>query len=398
MRFLVVDDDPTYRDYLRWHIGAAWPEAQVDEYAPQGTPPEQARFAPRNYDLILLGHPIDGEQGFAWLEGLKARAGCPPVVVFASPSNELLAVDALKSGAASFFPKRSIDHARLAKTLRCELETAGRLRRSPVPLAAPGSMLPRGYRYLETLHEGELASVFLAEGPQGNEVALKVIRCDADSAAAYLFERFLQEYEVIGRLHHPNVVSIHELGVADDRAFIAMEYLPGGRMSDRIGRIEPGDVVPWMYQLASALRVIHAAGVLHRDMKPANILFRDASTLVLIDFGLAKRVELDAAITDTGRIFGTPYYMSPEQGHADDVDERSDIYSLGCIFYELLTGRRPFTARSAMGVIYKHSHAPRPELGGEHARFRPLLERMMAVDPADRQQSAGELLYEIAAL
>lgn len=396
--FLIIDDDATYREYLRWHVGAEWPEARIDEHAPGDAAPGGVGFALGNYDLILLGHPLGDERGFEWLAGLRARAHCPPVIVFASPSNEMLAVDALKAGAASFFPKHGVRHARLAETLRCELETAGRLRPGLEPLDAPGSALPRGYRYLETLHTGELASVFLASGPTASRIALKVIRCDSDTGVEYLFDRFLQEYEVIARLRHPNVVAIHDLGIADDRAYIAMEHLPCGRMSDRIDRLASGDVVPYMYQLASALRAIHGSGVLHRDLKPANIMFRDEDTLALIDFGLAKRVELGAMITDTGRIFGTPHYMSPEQGHADELDARSDIYSLGCIFYEMLTGRRPFSGRSAMGVIYKHSQAPRPELGAEHARFEPLLQRMIAVDPEQRQQSADELLHEIAAL
>lgn len=398
LRFLVVDDDAKYRELLRYHVGAEWPDAHVDEHAPQGAQPGAASIAPGSYDLILLGHPLRHETGFEWLEGLRARPRCPPVVVFASPSNELLAVDALKAGASSFFPKQPLSHARLAQTLRCELETAGRLGPAREPLDTSDSSLPRGYRYLETLHAGELASVFRVEGPLGVPIALKVIRCGADSGTGYLFERFLQEYELIARLYHPNVVRIHDLGVTDDRAFIAMEYLASGRLSDHIGQLPPGDVVPCMYQIASGLRAVHGAGVLHRDLKPTNIMFRDADTVALIDFGLAKCIELGAAITDTGRIFGTPYYMSPEQGHADRIDERSDIYSLGCIFYEMLTGRRPFTARSAMGVIYKHSHAERPPLGDGHARFEPLLERMMAVEPDARPQSASALLDEIAAL
>lgn len=399
LRFLVIDEDPTYRELLRYHVGVEWPRAHIEERAPCDARPDDPRLVLGSYDMVLLGHPLDGEDGLEWLGRLKDDARCPPVIVFAASSDALLAVDALKAGAASFFPKDDLDHARLAKTLRCELEAAGRVGPRLEPLDAPGSALPRGYTYLETLHSGELASVFLAEGPEARRIALKVIRCDPDSGIEYLLERFLQEYEAIARIHHPNVVRIYDLGISDDRAFIAMEYLPGGRMSERIGRdLGSADVVPYMYQLASALRVTHGAGVLHRDLKPANVMFRDRDTLALIDFGLAKRVELAAVITDTGRIFGTPFYMSPEQGHADTVDARADIYSLGCIFYEMLTGRRPFSGRSAMGLIYKHSHAPRPELGDEHARFRDLLGRMMAIDPAERPQSAAELLYEIAAL
>src|SRR5690606_13548858 len=116
------------------------------------------------------------------------------------------------------------------------------------------------------------------------------------------------------------------------------------------GALDVAAALDYTRQIASALAAIHEASVLHRDLKPANIMFRDDGTLALIDFGLAKSMALEAAITGTGQIFGTPYYMSPEQGHAEPTDRRSDIYSLGCIFYEMLTGARPFTASSPMGV------------------------------------------------
>ena len=126
-------------------------------------------------------------------------------------------------------------------------------------------------------------------------------------------------------------------------------------------------------------------------------MFRDDGSLALIDFGLAKQMRLHAAITGTGQIFGTPYYMSPEQGHAEPTDERSDLYSLGCIFYEMLTGERPFTASSPMGVIYRHAHAPRPRLARALTHFQPVLDRLLAVDRFERYQSAGELLAALDA-
>ena len=153
--------------------------------------------------------------------------------------------------------------------------------------------------------------------------------------------------------------------------------------------------IDYARQIGSALAAIHGAGILHRDLKPANIMFREDGSLALIDFGLAKQMRLSAAITGTGQIFGTPYYMSPEQGHAEPTDERSDIYSLGCIVYEMLTGARPFTANTPMGVIYKHAHAPRPQLPSSLKGLQPVLERMFAIDPSSRYQSAEELASDL---
>jgi serine/threonine protein kinase len=127
-------------------------------------------------------------------------------------------------------------------------------------------------------------------------------------------------------------------------------------------------------------------------------MFRDDGSVALIDFGLARWLQLEAALTGHGEISGTPYYMSPEQGHGLATDVRSDLYSLGCICYEMLTGSQPFTAPTPMGVIYQHAHAPRPRLGPGLATVQPLLDRLMAVDPVSRFASARALLDEIEAL
>jgi eukaryotic-like serine/threonine-protein kinase len=136
-------------------------------------------------------------------------------------------------------------------------------------------------------------------------------------------------------------------------------------------------------------------GVLHRDLKPGNIMERGDGTLALIDFGLAKHDDVNIEITGTGEIFGTPYYMSPEQGHGQALDARSDLYSLGVIFYEMLTRKKPFLAPTPMGVIYLHGNAPIPELPAELAAHQPMLEKLLAKNPTQRFESARELLSEV---
>ena len=131
--------------------------------------------------------------------------------------------------------------------------------------------------------------------------------------------------------------------------------------------------------------------MLHRDLKPGNIMLRKDGSIALIDFGLAKTAKLESEITDKGEIFGTPYYMSPEQGHGNGVDERSDIYSLGVIFFEMLTGKKPFKADTAMGIIYKHAQAPVPLLPPRLAQYQALINMMLAKSPGNRLQSAAEI-------
>jgi serine/threonine protein kinase len=222
---------------------------------------------------------------------------------------------------------------------------------------------------------------------------LKVLRQVPDSGSEKHFDRFLQEYELIAQVNHPNVVRIFDLGVADDHAYIAMEYCSRGSLKRRINEgMTSEQASGWMRVIAGALSALHAVGIYHRDLKPTNVMFREDESLVLIDFGLAKHAGFKAGITGTGAIFGTPYYMSPEQGEGGPVDQRSDIYSLGIVFYEMLTGQKPYDGPAAMSVIIQHREAPIPRLPESLARFQPAIERMLAKSPVDRFQSAEEVL------
>ena len=203
----------------------------------------------------------------------------------------------------------------------------------------------------------------------------------------------MQEYELIAELDHPNIVRIYDLGVGDDHAHIAMEYLDGGDLKKRlIDGINEPNAVRYFRQIAGALGEIHKVGILHRDLKPGNIMLRRDNSIALIDFGLAKRMRLKMEITDSGEIFGTPYYMSPEQGHGTAVDLRSDLHSLGIIFYEMLTGEKPFKADSAMGIIFKHAKSPVPLLPPRLSKYQALINMLLAKDPDNRLQSAEEIV------
>jgi len=255
--------------------------------------------------------------------------------------------------------------------------------------------LIKGYRFLKKLGTSSHSSVYLAEREKtGVKMVLKVLRQipDVNDESIAAFDRFLQEYEMIAEIDHPHIVRIYDLGVADDHAHIAMEYLDAGDLRQRINeRILASVAVKYLREIASALAKIHSVGILHRDLKPGNIMLRRDNSIALIDFGLAKRLRLQMEITSSGEIFGTPYYMSPEQGHGNAVDERSDIYSLGVIFYEMLTGEKPYQAESAMGIIYKHAQAPIPLLPARLADYQSLLNMMLAKKPEDRLQSVAEV-------
>jgi serine/threonine protein kinase len=254
--------------------------------------------------------------------------------------------------------------------------------------------LIRGYRFLRKLGSAEYSGVYLAERDSTEgQVVLKVLRQGpehADNSDA--LDRFLREYETIAEMHHPNIVKIYDLGICDDHAHIVMEYIEGGDLRRKIeSGVSEHEGVRYLRQIANALCAVHDKNVLHRDLKPGNIMLRNDGSIALIDFGLAKRARLESAITDKGDIFGTPYYMSPEQGHGTELDERSDLYSLGVIFFELLTGDKPFEADTAMGTIYQHAKAPVPRLPPKLAGYQELINRMLAKRAEDRLQSAAEI-------
>jgi serine/threonine protein kinase len=243
--------------------------------------------------------------------------------------------------------------------------------------------------------------VYLAQCERsGQQRVLKIFRQVPDVIeGSTTFERFLREYQLVAHLEHPNIARIYDIGVADDHLFLAMEFFPGGDLRGRMrSPLHWRTALGYLRQLAAALDALHAIGVLHRDVKPGNVLLREDGSLAFIDFGLARQLGLESDITSEGAIFGTPHYMSPEQGHGSPVDERSDLYSLGVVLYEMLTGDKPYVGETPLAVIYQHANAPVPALPVTAAHLQPLLDALLAKRPADRPGSARELVARIDAL
>lgn len=393
---MIIDEQADFRSLLMHHVTSHWPDAIITAYDPTAAGHLPDEFSGAGNDLILLGdrHGEDRE-GIDVLKRFLARDGFPPVVYFGGEDDQHAA---RKLVANAYFRRDKISHDALVIQLS-DLLRARRIAVSTETLFV-GDMrtginpLIKGYRFIRKLGATAYSGVYLAERESANKlVVLKVMRqMSMRDETVGVFDRFLQEYETIAEMHHPNIVKIYDLGVADDHAHIVMEYLDGGDLRRKIDSgVDEADAVRYLRQIAGALSAVHGQGVLHRDLKPGNIMLRKDGSIALIDFGLAKRARLESEITDKGEIFGTPYYMSPEQGHGIGVDERSDIYSLGVIFYEMLTGKKLYKADSAMGIIYKHAHASIPDLPEALRQHQPLLDRLLAKAPADRLQSAAEI-------
>ena len=247
-----------------------------------------------------------------------------------------------------------------------------------------------GYRVLRTLGVGGMATVYLAEQQSlEREVALKVM-APALAANADFCQQFLKEGRITAKLSHPNLVTVYDIGSHLGTYYMASEYLPAGSLRERL---EPGlsvsDALEIARDIASGLSYAHEMGFVHRDVKPGNILFRNNGSAVLADFGIAKAIKSVSTMTMAGNAIGTPDYMSPEQAQANLVDGRTDLYSLGAVLFEMLTGSKPYIAKDPYAVALRHVTDPVPALPDALAWLQPLIDMMMAKDRDQRCPTGG---------
>ena len=257
------------------------------------------------------------------------------------------------------------------------------------------------YRILALLGRGGMADVYRAEDERlGREVALKAVPPEFARDLERV-ERFRREVRAAARLTHPNIVTVYEFGQGEELHFYTMELMTGGDLKARIRTHPEGmtaqEVRTVALAMAKALDYAHQRGFVHRDVKPENVLFGEDGTPQLTDFGIARSLAEGTRMTATGMSIGSPHYMSPEQARGLLVDGRSDLYSLGVVLYEMLTGRLPFNAADSFGVAYSHINDPVPELPRKLAAWQPVLERLTAKAPHERYGSAGELGDVLAA-
>lgn len=252
------------------------------------------------------------------------------------------------------------------------------------------------YHILEPLGQGGMASVYKAFDTRLEaEVAVKVIRTDMFPPAVLerMLKRFEREAKAVARLNHPNIVSVIDYGEYEGFPYLVMKYMPGGTLKAHMGQPMPyNQAARILAPIARALAYAHGQGVLHRDVKPANILITQSGEPVLTDFGIAKLVENEKGqtLTGTGMGIGTPEYMAPEQGLAQEVDGRADVYALGVVFYELVTGRRPFMADTPMAVLLKQVNDPLPRpkdfISALPKDAEQVILKALAKNPADRYE------------
>ncbi len=514
-RFLIVENDTKYAEWLRHAVGAGWPGGSVVILDWTSFSRVRTAMTVRDYDIVMLSLVFDEgieeptTDSFDWIRKLRSQPGFPEMIIVAEAGSELSAIRTLRLGAADYLPKRLMTPSRLQRSIKLTLRAmdkeaqrrAGRQAQADKPpesdkhaetltgsvkvtqavpshisthtsaslaqaaaqlvtppkavvsppaaptavaptvvaptpaphvathtgaslakaaMAALAAHTPRvdtakeqpkeskpvapenhqipGYAILQKIGESEAAAVYLAIAEDlKHNCALKISkRKHSTSDAADTGQRsimFQREFEAIAALDHPSIIDLFDYGIHEGVEYLAMEYFPCGDLKARLQNpLTADEAIDFLKEIARSLKVVHDAGIIHRDLKPPNVMLRDNGNVVLIDFGLARSLLSGDGSTRTGVLRGSPYYMSPEQAQGEALDARTDIYSLGVILYEMLSGKKPYLGASAIDVLQQHVMAPVPELPVHHLAYQPLLERLMSKSREQRIASCDELL------
>jgi len=400
---VVVGANAKRLQWITHHVTSHWSDAQVTTMADGESIALNRLVAQNALDALILQADFADESGaetvlghMSQLLGIDAGLYC---IVLADNGSESTAVRAMKRGAKDYLPLATLTRDQLLSALE-ETIAKHRAAEPPAALLAPGEApeieVP-GYTIVKEIANSNFSSVFLARSERlRRNVVLKVMTRGESDRELSDAERFQREYEIISSVKHRAIAEIYDFGSQPQHLYLAMEYFPCGDLRDRLRNpLSVEESLYYLRTLAEALRVIHVFGILHRDLKPGNVMLREDNSPVLIDFGLARRSLEDAGTTGVGQVLGSPYYISPEQAQGHRVDARTDLYSLGVMFYEMLTGQRPYLGRTAIAVMAQHAHSPVPVLPQALAAQQALLERLMAKRPSARYGSADELLADL---
>jgi serine/threonine protein kinase len=387
-----------------------WPQARLEVH-------DLADFRWDRYAHMLIDDEYLRREGLLWLSELRTKPNFPKIVRVPAEVSRHKPPAEIEVKAPPLPPKRepkpstsspAADIKPIRQDRRAEtrpeppVESPSMIARADAKRLADADSVLRaagiqGFTPIKPLGSGATANVCLCErGPDKQQVVLKILKSEG-SGDSDLLSRFVQEYFAASSIDSPYVAKVFEHGFTDSHAYIVMEYFPAGDLRARIARARPDVEEAFIIvgSILAALMSVHEAGIIHRDLKPANVMFRDDGTVALVDFGSARRDADPVAKTLAGVVIGTPYYLSPEQALGGTADERSDLYSVGVMLYELLCGQRMYAAGSLVALFEMHKTAPIPNLPENLARHQRFFERLVAKKPDERYRSAAEALQAL---
>jgi serine/threonine-protein kinase PpkA len=337
--------------------------------------------------------------GLKWLAEFKKRADCPKILFLTGAGNEIIAVRAMKAGADDYQRKQEMTREKLISSVReLTLDRAEKTMPPEVAARMAGHTLGArvqipGIKVLHLIGEGGTARVYLASRDRDDEpLVVKILRAEV-TADAKALARFMEEYALVERINSPHVARIYDHGTSHEHAYLVMEFFEGGDLQKRLGGkpLAPAESLRMFSELMMALGDIHEKGILHRDLKPQNLMFRSDGTLAIVDFGIAKHIDA-IDMTGVGEILGTPRYMSPEQVQGKALDLRTDIYSAGVLLYQMMLGSHLFEGETAVEVALHHLNTPPPALPERLERYQRLFDKLLEKDRDARFRNADEVI------
>jgi serine/threonine protein kinase len=400
-RILILEPDNKVRSTLLRYAVKGWQGAAVQSTS--GTLADALGDLERlkSFDVLLVGCDFskDGTAENPTLQALRAVAADPSnpaVILLTSKGSEYTAVQAIKSGAFDYVPKDLLGREQVLSAVQRAM-----LHRKGMPGNRDGTVTGVvrlfGYDMRRCLATHDSVSVHVAfSAERGKEVVLKVLHRGRGALSRDdNFERLVTEFKLLYDIDDHTVAEIYDFRVTSQYCYIAMEYFPLGHLGTQLDtRLSPAEALHYAREIAHGLSIIHTAGVIHRDLKPGNIMLRNDDSVALIDFGISHSTRVARADSGDGQreIAGTPYYMSPEQAAGTATDERTDLYALGVILYQMLTGDKPYVGATTDEILNQHRDAALPTLGPKLAIYQPLLNKLLAKDPSQRFGSAREAL------
>jgi serine/threonine-protein kinase len=415
-RILVAEDDPELSDQLRLILESDSHAVQVCNDGKQA----DSVLLNADFDALLLDWDMPGMNGPDVLKRYRTRGGLAPALMLTGKREVENKEMAFEAGADDYLVKpyslREVK-ARVQAMLRRTAQMKESMRVAPAPQLADrapgadpfiGTMFAGKYKLTELLGEGGSGSVYGGLHVALNRpIAVKFMHTYLISRTEARV-RFQREAQALSGIKHPNIVEVFDFGIEQGQPYMVLERLHGDSLASMLtdtGPLPLGIAMPIFVQICDAMQCAHDQGILHRDLKPGNVVVtldnKKAPSIKLLDLGLAKDTKERTSITETGITLGTAEYMSPEQCMGKTIDARSDIYSMGCLMYEVLTGATPFTGTDPMDIFMKHMNEPPAPFASKIAdkmkakRIEALVLRALSKDAKQRQQSFVELKKEL---